>query len=114
MRQQNHPDGDTASEPCHIALACEAVLAGISCERVIEAIIKRIRRDEGYLAYRRASGRRTSYNELVTADLQELSLAAVLLQGMDAHPHSRRAYQSESGTVRTRASNARADDSVRR
>lgn len=114
MSKQEHVRSETSSEPRLIVLVREAVLAGMSREQVIEAIIKRIRRDEGYLAYRRASGRRTSYNELVTADLQELSLAAVLLQGMDAHPHSRRAYQSESGTVRTRASNARADDSVRR
>lgn len=55
------------------------MLAGISRERVIEAIIKRIRRDEGYLAYRRASGRRTSYDELVTADLQALALVACWL-----------------------------------
>ena len=52
----------------------------MSREQVIEAIIKRIRRDEAHLAYRSASGRRTSYDDLVTADLRALALARCWLQ----------------------------------
>lgn len=92
MRQQNHADGDTASEPRHIALAREAVLAGMSREQVIEAIIRRIRRDEGYLAYRKASGRRTSYDDVVNADLRALALAACwLVEPSDPHVDTKQA-----------------------
>lgn len=80
MQQRNYIDGDAASEPRRIALAREAVLAGMSRERLIEAIIKRIQRDEGYLAYRKASGRRTSYDEIVQADMRALALAAYWLE----------------------------------
>src|SRR5258708_3077871 len=52
----------------------------MSRAHVIEAIIKRMRRDEGYLAYRTALGRRTIYDELVTADLRALALASCWLQ----------------------------------
>lgn len=79
MSKQGHVRSETSSEPRHIVLAREAVLASMSREQVIEAIIKRIRRDEGYLAYRKASGRRTSYDDLVQADMRALALAAALL-----------------------------------
>ncbi len=96
MRQQNNTDSDTASEPRHIALAREAVLAGMSREQVIEAIIKRIRRDEGYLAYRKASGRRTSYDELVTSDLQTLALAACWLDEGSHNAHGAKQPTTEA------------------
>lgn len=80
MSEQDHAHAETLSEPRHIVLAREAVLVGMSREQVIAAIIKRIRRDEGYLAYRKASGRRTSYDEIVQADMRALALAACWLE----------------------------------
>ena len=68
------------SEPLHLALAGEALLDGWTRERVIAALISRIRRDDGYLAYRRACGRRTGYDEQVRADMRALALAAVWLE----------------------------------
>jgi hypothetical protein len=73
----DHADAET---PRHIALASDALVEGWTRERVIAALVDRIRRDEGYLAYRRASGRRMSYDELVTADLRALTLAACWLE----------------------------------
>ncbi|HEV8194290.1 MAG TPA: hypothetical protein VGP82_22800 [Ktedonobacterales bacterium] len=42
-------------------------------------LLSRIRRDEGYLAYRKACNRHTRYDDEATADLQALALAAMLL-----------------------------------
>ena len=81
---QDHWEG---SEPLHGALAVPALLEGWTRERVIEALIGRVRRDEGYLAYRRACGRRASYDEQVQADMRALALAACWLeQGIPAVP----------------------------
>jgi hypothetical protein len=49
-------------------------------EQVIAQLVSRIRRDEGYLAYRKACNRRTRYDDQVTSDLRALALAAVLLE----------------------------------
>lgn len=76
MRQQEQAQSDTSTELRHILLAREAVLAGMSREQVIEALFKRIRCDEGYLAYRKASNRRTGYDAQVQQDRLALSLAA--------------------------------------
>jgi hypothetical protein len=64
----------------HLELAGEAVLAGMTREHVIVQLVRRIRRDEGYLAYRKACNRRTRYDEQVTSDLCALALAAVWLE----------------------------------
>jgi hypothetical protein len=48
--------------------------------QVIAQLVSRIRRDEGYLAYRRVSNRQTRYDEQVLADMRALALAVVLLQ----------------------------------
>ncbi|HLY29463.1 MAG TPA: hypothetical protein VKQ36_00415, partial [Ktedonobacterales bacterium] len=68
------------NEPVHMALAAEALLDGWTRSRVIGALVSRIHRDERYLAYRKASGRRTSYDEQVQADMRALALAALWLE----------------------------------
>ena len=78
--RQTRQDMREESEPLHLALAGEALLDGWTRERVIAALISRIRRDDGYLAYRRACGRRTGYDEQVRADMRALALAAVWLE----------------------------------
>ena len=45
-----------------------------------EALISRVKRDQGYLAYRKACNRRTSYDSQVQQDIRALSLAAVWLE----------------------------------
>jgi hypothetical protein len=85
--KQTGQDDRDSGEPLHVALAGEALLEGWTRERVIEALIGRVRRDEGYLAYRRACGRRTSYDEQVQADMRALALTACWLeQGIPAVP----------------------------
>jgi hypothetical protein len=59
--------------------AIAAVLAGMTRGHVVTQLVSRIKRDQGYLAYRKASGRRTRYDEQVTSDLRALALAAALL-----------------------------------
>jgi hypothetical protein len=76
--------------PRHLALASDALVEGWTRERVIAALVDRIRRDGGYLVYRRASGRRTSYDELVAADLRVLALAACWLKDEPPTGRSRR------------------------
>ena len=66
--------------PLYVALASEALLEGWTRQQVIAALVSRIRRDEGYLAYRRATGRRTSYDDQVKADMRALALAACWLE----------------------------------
>ena len=65
--------------PPHVALANEALLEGWTRQQVIAALVSRIGRDEGYLAYRRAMGRRTRYDDQVKADMRALALAACWL-----------------------------------
>jgi hypothetical protein len=64
----------------HVELASEALLEGWTRQHVIAALISRIRRDEGYLACRRATGRHTSYDDQVQADMRALALAACWLE----------------------------------
>lgn len=74
-------DGAT-SEPRtipHLDLAAEALIDGWTREQVIAALISRVKRDQGYLAYRKACNRRTSYDSQVQQDIRALSLAAVWL-----------------------------------
>ena len=49
-------------------------------EQVIAGLISRIKRDQGYLAYRKACNRRTSYDDRVQQDMRALSLAACWLE----------------------------------
>ncbi len=63
----------------HLDLASEAVIDGWTREQVIAALIGRVKRDQGYLAYRKACNRRTSYDSQVQQDIRALSLAAVWL-----------------------------------
>src|SRR5215469_6204960 len=74
-RNENMP-----SAPPHLELASEALLEGWTRQQVIAALVSRIRRDEGYLAYRKATGRRTNYDDQVKADMRALALAACWLE----------------------------------
>jgi len=93
--------------PPHVALASEALLEGWTWQQVIAALVSRIRRDEGYLAYRRATGRRTSYDDQVKADMRALALAACWLSEQSEHaPLAKQAdisVQTERGTPKARA-----------
>src|SRR5262245_26824804 len=71
---------DTHCEANCLDLAGEALLAGMTREQVIAHLVSRIQRDQGYLAYRRATGRRTSYDDHVHRDLRALALAACWLE----------------------------------
>jgi len=75
-RQQSH----TTDRANYLEQASEALLAGLTREGVIAQLIGRIRRDQGYLAYRRASGRRTRYDEQVTSGLRAIALAVCWLE----------------------------------
>ena len=70
--------------PAYVALAGDALMDGWTRDRVIAALISRIRRDEGYLAYRKASGRKTGYDRQVQTDMRASALAAVWLEEGDA------------------------------
>lgn len=72
------PEGDAS--PTYLQLAGDALLAGMTREQAIAGLISRIKRDQGYLAYRKACNRRTSYDDQVQHDMHALALAAVLLQ----------------------------------
>jgi hypothetical protein len=51
-RAKDTPDSDrTTSTPAHVALANEALFDGWTRQQVIAALVSRIHRDEGYLAY---------------------------------------------------------------
>ena len=76
-------DAEVGPSP-HVKLAAEALLAGMTREREIAQLLSRIRRDETYLAYRKACHRHTRYDDEVTDDLHALALAAVLL-GEEGH-----------------------------
>jgi hypothetical protein len=77
-RAQDTPADD--GTPPHVELASEALLEGWTRQQVIAALVSRIRRDEGYLAYRRATRRRTAYDDQVKADIRALALAACWLE----------------------------------
>ena len=70
---------DAGIESPYLDLAGEALLVGITREQVVAQLVSRIRRDQGYLAYRKACNRRTGYDDQVLADMRALALAAVLL-----------------------------------
>src|SRR5262245_63517076 len=55
-------------EASHLDLAGETLLAGMTREQVIVQLVSRIRREEGYLAYRKGCNRRTRYDEQVQAE----------------------------------------------
>lgn len=69
-----------ARPPLHLDLAAEALLDGWTREQVITALIVRIKRDQGYLAYRKDCNRRTSYDTQVQSDMRALALAACWLE----------------------------------
>ena len=73
-----HAEGDTS--PTYVQLAGDALLGGMTREQAIAGLISRIKRDQGYLAYRKACNRRTSYDDQVRQDMRALALAAVLLE----------------------------------
>lgn len=74
----SRPESDTS--PTYIQLAGDALLAGMTREQTIAGLISRIKRDQGYLAYRKACNRKTSYDDQVQQDMLALALAAVLLE----------------------------------
>ena len=62
-RTRAHRDADRGeTTTTYLHLAAEALLDGWTREQVITALIGRIKRDQGYLAYRKACNRRTSYD----------------------------------------------------
>jgi hypothetical protein len=71
-------EGETS--PTYVQLAGDALLAGMTREQAIAGLISRIKRDQGYLGYRKACNRRTSYDDQVQQDIRTLALAAVLLE----------------------------------
>jgi len=79
MNQTTQTQANRTDEPRYLALAREAALSGLTRERVITALQSRIRRDEGYLAYRKAAKRHTSYDDQVEADLRAMALAICYL-----------------------------------
>lgn len=74
------PEGDPS--PTYIQLAGDVLLAGMTREQAIAGLISCIKRDQGYLAYRKACNRRTSYDDQVEQDMRVrvLALAATLLE----------------------------------
>jgi hypothetical protein len=88
MNQTTQIQTERNDEPGYLVLAREATLAGLTRERVITALLSRIRRDEGYLAYRKAVKRHTSYDEQVEADLRAMALAICYLD-KPTHPAPR-------------------------
>src|SRR5690349_15924765 len=89
------PRPNNDASPTYIQLAGDAVLSGMTREQAIAGLISRIKRDQGYLAYRKACNRRTSYDDQVTSDIRALALAAVLLGAEDlGGPSGRRAHSA--------------------
>lgn len=64
----------------HLDLAADALADGWTREQVIRALIVRVHRDTSYLAYRKASNRRTGYDAQIQQDRLALSLAALWLE----------------------------------
>lgn len=73
------PQADGETPPTYLQLAGDALLAGLTREQAIAGLISHIRRDQGYLAHRKACNRRTSFDDQVQQDMRALALAAVLL-----------------------------------
>ncbi len=88
MNQTAQTQTEHNDEPRYLALAREAVFLGLTRERVITVLQSRIRRDEAYLAYRKAARRHTSYDDQVEADLRAMALAICYLEE-PAHSASR-------------------------
>ncbi len=78
--KRTHDRAPDAEPTPYLDLAGEAVLAGMTREMLVAQLVSRIRRDQGYLAYRKACNQRTSYDDQVTSDIWALALAAVLLE----------------------------------
>jgi hypothetical protein len=70
------PEGDPS--PTYIQLAGDALLAGMTLEQAVAGLISRIKRDQGYLAYRKACNRRTSYDDQVQQDMRVLGARGLL------------------------------------
>jgi hypothetical protein len=77
---QTNTQAMSSADSSYLDLAGAAVLAGMTREQVLAQLVSRIRRDQGYLAYRRASGRKTRYDDQVASDLQAIALAICWLQ----------------------------------
>jgi hypothetical protein len=97
-RQRYQPLAADTETPVHVELAAEAVLDGWTRERVIDALIGRIRRDRGYLAYRKACRRHTGYDDQVQQDLRALALAICWLS--DASESAGSGQHSSAATPR--------------
>jgi hypothetical protein len=65
--------------PLPLDRAATALQTGWTKERTIQALLARMARDERYLAYRRKSGRQTTYDEQTESDLNALALAVCWL-----------------------------------
>ena len=79
-RHRATPRSGGETSPTYIQLAGDALLAGLTREQAIAGLISRIKRDQGYLAYRKACNRRTSYDDQVQRDMRALALAATWLE----------------------------------
>lgn len=77
------PRPNNEASPTYLQLAGDALLAGMTREQAIAGLISRIKRDQGYLAYRTACNRKTRYDYQVLRDMQALALAAMLLGERD-------------------------------
>ncbi len=77
---------------------------GWTREQVIAALIGRIKRDQGYLAYRKACNRRTSYDSQVLHDMRALALAACWLEADRANslPPTLAAQITAQSTIRNK------------
>lgn len=80
------PRDEGNTSPTYLQLAGDALLAGMTREQAIAGLISRIKRDQGYLAYRKAYNRHTTYDDQVQQDMRALALAAVLLEEQASAP----------------------------
>ena len=69
----------TYQPPLPLERAAAALKAGWTKERVIQALLARMARDERYLTYRRTSGKQTTCDEHTAHDLDALALAVCWL-----------------------------------
>jgi hypothetical protein len=77
---------ESVGSASYLDLAGEAVLAGMTNDQVVAQLVRRIRRDQGYLAYRKACNRKTTYDDQVLSDLRAIALAAMLLENDERLP----------------------------
>jgi hypothetical protein len=88
VSEQTTPEPPAPSRDYH-ELAAEALADGWTREQVVHALIVRVSYDARYLAFRRATNRRTGYDAQVQQDMLAISLAAVWLENdredLDAH-----------------------------